>query len=124
MQNIIVWVEIYVSDMDRARGFYETVLDLKTEKMEVGDFEGVMYAFPFEMDGAGASGALVKWDKQQPNSNGTIPYFASQDCDIELAKVEQAGGKIILAKAPAGKNGFSALIEDTEGNRIGFYSSK
>jgi uncharacterized protein len=123
-KNIITWFEIYVHDMDRARMFYKTVCGLTTEKMEVGDFNGEMYNFPYDIESNGISGALVKWDKQQPNAGGSIIYFNSEDCNIELANVEQAGGKIIVPKMPAGSDGFSALILDSEGNTIGFYSSK
>jgi predicted enzyme related to lactoylglutathione lyase len=35
--NPVVWFEIYVQDMPRARKFYEAVLDVKLEKMSIGE---------------------------------------------------------------------------------------
>jgi len=123
-RNPLSWFEIYVTDMDRARKFYETVIGLPLSKIEVGDFDGIMYGFPMVMGGEGASGALVKWEQQQPSSSGTIIYFDSKDCDIELSRVEAAGGKILQPKMKAGEFGFSCLVSDTEGNTFGFYSDK
>src|SRR5690554_1790068 len=43
-QNPVGWFEIYVSDMARARAFYETVLSIELENMSM---EGVeMWGFP------------------------------------------------------------------------------
>jgi uncharacterized protein len=121
--NVANWFEIYVEDIDRAIGFYESLLEVKLSKLNSGDFDGIMYAFPME-EGTGSSGALVKWSERKPSSEGSIIYFDSQDCNIELARVEKNGGKIIQPKMPAGEYGFSCLIQDSEGNIVGFYSSK
>ncbi|NJK71641.1 MAG: VOC family protein [Thermales bacterium] len=121
LRNPASWFEIYVNDMERARKFYETVMGVETTKMEAGDFDGEMYTLPMVMGGEGAGGALVKWANQQPSSSGTIVYFDSKDCEIELARVEGAGGKILQTKSQAGEFGFSCLIQDTEGNTVGFF---
>jgi predicted enzyme related to lactoylglutathione lyase len=39
-----------------------------------------------------------------------------------LAKVEKAGGKILMPKTAIGENGFIAHFADTEGNRVAFHS--
>jgi predicted enzyme related to lactoylglutathione lyase len=59
--NPIVWCEIYVQDMERAKSFYESVFQIKLEKLESPENSGIdMWAFPMTMDTVGASGALVK----------------------------------------------------------------
>jgi predicted enzyme related to lactoylglutathione lyase len=123
--NAIVWFEIYVEDMDRAVKFYETVLNKKLEKMITPDgFDGEMYAFPSNQEAGGASGAIVKMECYKPSGMGTIVYFASDDCTLELSRVEAAGGKIIDAKMSIGEYGFIGLVSDSEGNTIGFHSMK
>ena len=56
--NPVVWFEVYVEDMERAKNFYQIVLQTKLEKLNNPDLE--MWAFPMAQDGTGASGALVK----------------------------------------------------------------
>ncbi|MGB7816185.1 MAG: hypothetical protein WBL28_07525 [Methylotenera sp.] len=42
--NPVVWFEIYVQDMARAKAFYESVFQTKLEMMSEGEIE--MWAFP------------------------------------------------------------------------------
>jgi predicted enzyme related to lactoylglutathione lyase len=123
--NPVVWFEIYVSDMQRARAFYETVLAIKMTTMNppaVGDVPSEMLFFPAEMNGLGAAGALVRMDGVPVGANSTIVYFGSQDCAIEAGRATKAGGKIVKDKTSIMPYGHFALISDTEGNVIGLHS--
>ena len=123
-KNMVSWFEIYVTDIDRAKEFYETILDKELNKMPVPEELGMeMWAFPWIDDATNAAGALVKSEMGQPSSSGTIVYFDSEDCS-ELSKVEGAGGKILLPKTPVEGFGHFCLISDSEGNTVGFFSSK
>jgi uncharacterized protein len=123
-KNMVSWFEIYVTDMDRAKKFYETVLGEKLNKMPVPEELGMeMWAFSWIDDATNAAGALVKSETGQASSSGTIVYFDSEDCS-ELSKVEEAGGKILLPKTPVEGFGHFCLISDTEGNTVGFFSKK
>jgi uncharacterized protein len=117
--NPIVWCEIYVQDMDRAKQFYESVFEVKLEKLESPDID--MWAFPMAMDAVGASGALVKMDGVESGGRGTIPYFHCDEVAVELERVVTAGGKIYTPKESIGQYGFMALVVDTEGNTIGLH---
>ena len=121
--NPVVWFEIYVDDMDRAKMFYETVLGLRMDDMSDPTDSGVkMNSFPMHMDKANASGALVKMDGFKPGGNGTIVYFDCQDCSLEESRVSEAGGKIFQSKTQIGEHGFMSLCIDTEGNTFGLHS--
>ena len=119
-ENPIRWFEIYVQDMNRAKKFYETVFHFKLEKLDVGEIE--MWAFPMIQDAPGAAGALVKMGGFDSEGNGTIVYFASEDCSTEEKRVVAAGGSIQRAKTSIGPYGFISLITDTERNIIGIHS--
>ena len=120
--NIGCWFEIYVQDIDRARAFYESVFQLKLERLNTPDIE--VWAFPMEMDRWGAGGALVKMEGVPSAGNSTIIYFSCEDCAVEQARVIAAGGKIHRGKWSIGEYGFIALAFDTEGNMIGLHSLK
>ncbi len=120
--NPIVWCEIYVQDMDRAKQFYESVFEVKLEKLESSESPAIdMWTFPMTMDAVGAAGALVKMDGVASGGSGTIPYFHCDEVAVELERVVNAGGKIHTPKESIGQYGFMALIVDTEGNTIGLH---
>lgn len=121
MKNAVTWFEIYVDNMDRARSFYERVLNTTLSKLPMGD-EGEMWAFPWENDAPNASGALVKHPMGKPSASGTLVYFDSADCATELSRIEAAGGRVLQPKMPIGEFGFIGIASDTEGNTIGFHS--
>ncbi|MEW6514879.1 MAG: VOC family protein [Pseudomonadota bacterium] len=126
--NPVVWFEIYVQDMQRARKFYEAVLDVKLEKMSAPtpDMNMEMWAFPSDKATAqttyGACGMLVKMDGFASPGGGTLVYFGCRDCATELSRVAANGGTVVQKKMSIGEHGFIALARDTEGNTIGFHS--
>jgi len=123
--NPVVWFEIYVKDMQRAQAFYEVVLQVQLQKLESPAADVVeMWSFPSQMHGFGATGALVKMEGGPSNGNGTIVYFACDDCATEAGRVAASGGKVMKDKFSIGQYGFIALATDTEGNIIGFHSMK
>ncbi|MEB2781409.1 hypothetical protein U3A58_13495 [Algoriphagus sp. C2-6-M1] len=64
----------------------------------MGDFQMAM--FPSESGGEGAGGSLVLHQQFYKPSYlaGTLIYFSSDDVSEELAKVEEAGGTILISK--------------------------
>lgn len=125
-KNPFTWVEIYVDDMSRAQKFYESVLKINMIPMETpGGFgELEMLSFPWDENGANISGALCKMSDMKPASGGTLVYFTCDDCAIETSRVAAAGGQVLQEKYQIGGHGFCSVVMDTEGNTIGFHSSK
>ncbi len=122
--NAVGWFEIPVVDMERAMKFYETVLGVTLSRNQVGEID--MAWFPM-VEGKGAAGSLVahpEWYK--PSAEGVLVYFTaySGDLDHELARVEAAGGKVLVPKKSIGEYGNMAVVLDTEGNRIALHSTK
>ena len=127
-RNAICWFEIYVDDIARARAFYESVLKQELTRLdnpgEAGDFpQPEMWAFPMKEE-AGACGAICKMEGVEAGGNSTMVYFDCDDCATEQSRVEQAGGKLVAPKMSIGEHGFIVVAQDTEGNTIGFHSSK
>jgi predicted enzyme related to lactoylglutathione lyase len=124
--NPVVWFEIYVSDMNRARAFYETVLGVGLRAMDTPPMDPPMQMlfFPGEPDAGGASGALVKMAGVPVGGGSTLVYFACEDCAVEAGRVAKAGGKVFKEKTSIGPYGHIALLIDTEGNMVGLHSMK
>jgi hypothetical protein len=118
--NPVGWFEIYVQDMPRAKAFYESVFQVKLDKLDSPGIE--MWSFPMVMDGPGAGGALVKMEGVASGGNSTLVYFSCADCSIEAARVATNGGLVQREKFAIGEYGFIALVTDTEGNMFGLHS--
>lgn len=124
--NPIVWFEIYVQDMPRAKAFYEAVFQCELNHLPNPNLENCpdleMWAFPSSMESYGATGTLVKMAGCPSGGNSMLVYFDCDDCAVEAARAATHGGRIFKEKMPIGEHGFIALVYDTEGNMIGLHS--
>jgi len=120
--NSINWFEIPVSDMARAKHFYQVIFSMH---MNDGEMLNMQYAFfPYHPGNSKISGALVKSEMHKPGMEGAIVYLnANPNMDEVLEKVEQEGGKILLPKTKvSGEIGYMAFFSDTEGNKVALHS--
>jgi len=124
MNNPVGWFEIYVRDMARAKSFYEAVLNRRLHELPepAGPDGPEMLVFEMDGDAFGASGALAKMPGFEPGGNAVLVYFSCEDCAVEAARVEAAGGQIVKPKTSIGPYGAIVLFTDTEGNMIGLHS--
>lgn len=126
--SAIHWFEIPASDFERAKTFYETVLNIQLfindQRETMGSMLGV---FPHE---GGVGGCLVHNPQfgYTPAGEGTLVYLsASGDLNEALARVPDAGGEVLLPKTALGENaggGYVAWVRDSEGNKVGLYSEE
>jgi predicted enzyme related to lactoylglutathione lyase len=121
MKTPITWFELPVTDLARARTFYEKVLSVSLHQE---DFNGMpMALFPYEQGGVG--GALVQDARLAPSRDGAVVYLETAGAlDACLSRVAGAGGKVLLPRTDIGAPGFIALVQDTEGNRIGLHMAR
>lgn len=119
--NPILYVEIPVTDLDRAMAFYEAVLGLDLERQTIDGYD--MALFPFTEGAPGATGALAKGDIYKPSKDGAIVYFTVPDIDPVLERAKARGAAILYEKKNVGAFGFVAEIEDSEGNRIALHAA-
>lgn len=119
---MVGWFEIPVSDMERAKQFYETVFKIE---IKVQDFEGTLMGWLPDNDGIfGATGSLIKQESYVPSEKGTLVYFMSNDVQIELDRVVEAGGKIFQEKTKiSDEHGCMGVFIDSEGNRVALHSN-
>lgn len=120
MESFISIVEIPTLDLLRAITFYQTILGINIQEVDMG--ESKMGLFP--SDGKAVSVVLLKSDDYIPSSDGTIVYLnAGENLQTVLDKVVTNGGEIIVPKTEIDPEmGFFALFIDTEGNKLGLHS--
>lgn len=119
MSNAINWFELPTTNFERAVDFYSAVLDTELQTMENN---GMRMAF-FPTKDKGVGGGVIHGNGSTPQADGTLVYLnGGDDLAVPLARVEKAGGKIVMPKTAIGENGFIATFMDTEGNRVAFHS--
>jgi len=82
-----------------------------------------MRVFDDDYASHGAGGALVQMDDAKPGPGGSMVYFSCEDCAVEQARVQAAGGEVARPKFMIGAHGYVSLVMDTEGNMIGLHST-
>ncbi len=120
MKSYISIFEIPATDISRAVKFYQAILDINIEIM---DMEGMqMGLLPFE--GQKVIGTIMKGEGYIPSPNGVTIYLnGGENLQVILNKVENNKGKIIVPKTLHGdESGYFAIFLDTEGNKIGLHS--
>ena len=121
MANVITWFEIPAKNFERACAFYSQVLGGDIHKMDSP--RGLNYGFLPGFSQNEIGGAVVQGEGYEPSGKGSVVYLnGGKDLSIALAKVEKAGGKILMPKTSIGENGFMAHFTDTEGNRVALHS--
>lgn len=120
MKNLISIVEIPTIDFSRAVIFYQAILDVSINEI---DMQGTQMGL-FPGNGEVVSVALVKGDEYKTNVDGIIVYLnAGDDLQIVLTKIETNGGKVVVPKTEISPEiGFYAMFIDTEGNKLGLHS--
>jgi len=124
--NPVVWFEIYVQDMPRAKAFYETVFQITLEPMPTPDPDLEMWVFPGmgRQDLPGVTGALCKMKGKDSGTGSIIIYFGCEDCAEEAARAASAGGRVQMPKMSIGDYGHIAMVVDPDGSIIGLHSMK
>ena len=122
MANRVVWLDIPVTNLERAAKFYTAVIGMPVTVQSGPGFSiGV-----FPHDGPDVGGCLVpQGDGNAPSDKGPLVYL-NVDGRMKAA-VEAAssnGGRIVEPAHAIGPHGFRAVIIDSEGNRIALHSMK
>jgi predicted enzyme related to lactoylglutathione lyase len=120
--NALNWFEIPVTEVDRAKKFYEAIFDITMQSIDMMGMQMAM--FPSQSPKSG--GALVKSPNHVPSTTGSIIYLnGNPNLQNVLDKVEAAGGKVTMPKMLIDEQtGHMAFFIDTEGNLVGLHSGQ
>lgn len=120
MKSYVSMFEIPATDISRAINFYQALLEITIEKMDVEGMQ--MGIFPYE--GQMVTGVIIKADGYKPSADGVTIYLnAGENLQVVLDRVENNGGKLIVPKtAHADESGYFAIFLDSEGNKLALNS--
>jgi predicted enzyme related to lactoylglutathione lyase len=118
----VIWFEIWVSDLERAKAFYGGMFGWTYEPLSAYD-PGGGYQQIRAGDSAGVDGALVfRPDRPPPASRGTVLYVHVPDLAGAIDRAESLGGTLVQKPTPIGATGGTfAIVTDTEGNDLGLW---
>lgn len=122
MPNLLVWADLPVKDMERARRFYAHLLGNEVPEIPGQEGQVALLMPPGTGEGMDAAVDIAVDAMTQPSTtHGPVIYLSAKgDIDGMLARAEEAGGRVVRPKADFGQfGGWLAYIEDTEGNLIG-----
>jgi hypothetical protein len=121
--NALNWFEISVSDIARAKKFYEAVFNITMYETEMMGMK--MAFFPAEQGNGKVSGGLVQGEGYTPSTDGAKIYFnGNPDLSGALNRVEGAGGRVLMPKTHISPEiGYMAFFMDSEGNAVALHSS-
>ena len=120
MKSYISIFEIPATEISRAVNFYQAILNIQIEKIDMPEMK--MGILPYE--GQMVTGVIIEADGYKPSADGVTIYLNGGDnLQIILDKVENNGGKILVPKSShADESGYFATFIDSEGNKIGLHS--
>jgi predicted enzyme related to lactoylglutathione lyase len=115
--NVAVWFEIPVTDMDRAKSFYNSVLQTELKQDDTGP--NPMAIFPAATD-QGVAGHLYPGKPSDGDSGNTVHLASPDPLEKALDRVRDNGGKVLsdIITIPAGR---FAYCRDPDGNSIGLF---
>jgi uncharacterized protein len=125
--NKVVHFEIPFDNEERAKKFYQDAFGWQIVSVPemnytmVTTVETDQQTMMPKTPGA-INGGLMKRD----SSSGKNPVLVIdvQNIDDHLAKIKNAGGKVVMPKTEVGDMGLYARVSDTEGNIVGVWQNK
>ena len=120
MKSFVSIFEIPVTDFPRAIKFYQSILAIEIQEMEMDGMQ--MGIFPSEEQMV--TGVLIKGEGYIPSREGVLLYLNGGDnLQLVLDKIENNNGKIIVPKTLIDEEmGYFAHFMDSEGNKLGLHS--
>src|SRR5882724_4129680 len=99
-KDAVNWFEIYVTHFDRARKFYEAILQSPMQETSMEDMRMAM--FPHDNAG-GVGGSITHRPEIISGPGGTLVYLNVEgDLDGVLSRVPNAGGEVLKSRLSIG----------------------
>lgn len=119
------WIEIPVSDLERAKTFYSAIFDLTDTPLYDEPPAKIILLLPSDKSVAKPGLSLVQSPVHRPYDGGAVINFHlgnHESLETALKQVVQLGGKLDKALVDTGDGVKYINLLDSEGNRIALSS--
>lgn len=122
MAHLPAWIEIPVTDLDRAENFYSSIMGIEFRRMNLGNGL-ILSLFPTKPNEVGGALACLP-SHYHPGETGPLVYLNTESVEACINLVEDAGGVVIVPLTKISEErGYMAVFRDSEGNRVGIMGS-
>ncbi|MEU4408722.1 VOC family protein [Streptosporangium sp. NPDC023963] len=115
----LAWLELYVTDAETARPFYQAVFDWDIQDITFGDMPYLLLSTT-EGENAALGGVRPLQAGDRPH---WLPYFEVADCDASVVRVRELGGDLVAPAADIEGVGRFAVVSDPHGARFAVIAS-
>lgn len=112
------YVEIPVTDIDRAERFYREVFMVETHRDVIDGHDACILDPRAGHDGVGAEVVLMRGESYVPSIDGTRVYLTVDDVEGVLRRALDHGAELLYPVTRVGMGPTVAEFCDSEGNRI------
>jgi len=116
MGNPFVHVELATTDVAKAKGFYQQLLDWQLEDVDMGGG----FTYTMVKVGEGTGGGMMKHPMEGAPS-AWLPYVLVQDVAAATEKAKTLGASIIKEVTPVQDFGAFSIIVDPTGAALGLW---
>jgi predicted enzyme related to lactoylglutathione lyase len=120
-RGTVIWFEIWVGDLDRAKNFYTGMFGWKYEPLAEYDAESYWQILP---GGAAAvNGALVSGARREsPRGRTSVLYLHVADLEEAVDRARLLGGSLVQGRTKISATaGSFAIVTDPDGNELGLW---
>ena len=114
--NTFTWNELQTRDVDGAKAFYESVFGWTTSDQEFG---GITYTIGNVGDTGIAGMMTMQAGVPEEAPAFWLTYFAVEDADAAVAKVQELGGSVTMPPMDLAGVGRLAVVADPHGAQFG-----
>ncbi len=120
-RGTVIWFEIWVSDLERAKSFYTGMFGWKYEPL--AEYDAEAYWQILAGDAAAVNGALVgSPGRETPRGRTSLLYLHVSDLEQSVDRARGLGGSVVLGRTKISESGGSfAIVADPEGNELGLW---
>ena len=122
--NSVVWFEIPVSNLEKAKTFYAKVTGFALKDQDIGPNKTAVFGYSGtdDMDASDAVSGHLYEGKPSAKGSGNTIHLAVGNIDEALKRVGPAGGEVVsdIIPIPAGR---FAYCLDPDGNSFGLFSA-
>ena len=124
MSGRVVHFEIPYDDGERARRFYAEAFDWQLQEMPGMEYT-LVASGPTGDTGPSEPGFINggMLAREESAAPGPVVVLDVPSIDAALATVERLGGSTVVPKRPVGAMGFTAYVQDPEGNVVGLWET-